>query len=53
LFYIGLYRRESKYKNCGKVEYRAYNREIRCAICLGGYKSLNLRYLLKLRKIED
>jgi len=52
-FYISLYRKESKYKNCGKAEHRACNREIRCATCLGGYKSLDLRCLLRLRRIGD
>ena len=52
-FYIGLCRKESKYKNCEKAEYRAYNRETRCATCLGRHKSLNLKYLLRLRRIGD
>jgi len=52
-FYIGLYRKKSKCENCGKVEYRACNREIRCATCLGGYKSLDLRCLFKPRRIGD
>ena len=53
LFYIGLYRKKSKYKNYRKAKYRAYNREIRYITCLGGHKSLNLRYLFRLRRIKD
>jgi len=52
-FYIGLCRKESKCKNCGKVEYKACNREIRCATYLGGYKSLDLRCLLRLKRTGD
>jgi hypothetical protein len=52
-FYISLYRKESKCKNYRKVEYRAYNREIKCATCLSGYKSLDLKCLLRLRRIGD
>jgi len=52
-FYISLCRKESKCENYGKVEYRAYDREIRYATCLGRYKSLDLKYLLKLRRIGD
>ena len=53
LFYISLCRKESKCENCGKAEYGAYNREIRCATYLGRHKSLDLRCLLRLRRIGD
>jgi hypothetical protein len=52
-FYVSLCRKESKYKNYGKAEYRVCDREIRCTTYLGRYKSLDLRYLLRLRRIGD
>jgi len=53
LFYVSLCRKESKYKNCGKAEHRACDRETKCATCLGGHKSLDLRYLLRPRRTGD
>jgi len=53
LFYISLYRKESKCKNCGKVEHRACNREIRYATYLGGHKSLDPKCLLRPKRTGD
>jgi len=52
-FYISLYRKESKCKNYGKAEHGACDKEIRYATYLGRYKSLDLKYLLRLRRTGD
>jgi len=34
IYYIGLYRKENKYRNCGKVEYKEYEEKPRYIVCL-------------------
>jgi len=34
IYYIGLYRKENKYRNCGKVEHREYKEKPKCVACL-------------------
>jgi len=33
MYYVGLYRKENKYKNCGKVEYKECEEKPRCVAC--------------------
>jgi len=50
IHYIGLYRKENKYRNCSKAEHREYKEKPRYIACLQDHKSDDLKCPLRPRR---